>query len=30
MGPPGDPVTQYKLGDTYCCHGGGPMDMVSI
>jgi TPR repeat protein len=26
----GDPVTQYKLGDTYCCHGGGPMDKVSI
>ncbi len=26
----GDPVAQYKLGDTYCCHGGGPMDNVSI
>jgi TPR repeat protein len=26
----GDPVAQYKLGDTYCCHGGGPMDKVSI
>jgi TPR repeat protein len=29
-GASGDPVTQYKLGDTYCCQGGGPMDMVSI
>jgi hypothetical protein len=26
----GDPVAQYKLGDTYCCHGGGPMDKVSV
>ena len=26
----GDPVAQYELGDTYCCHGGGPMDMVSV
>ena len=26
----GDPVAQYRLGDTYCCHGGGPMDEVSI
>jgi hypothetical protein len=26
----GDPVAQYKLGDTYCCKGGGPMDKVSI
>ncbi len=26
----GDPAAQYKLGDTYCCHGGGPMDKVSI
>ena len=26
----GDPVAQYKLGDTYCCQGGGPMDKVSI
>jgi len=26
----GDPVAQYKLGDTYCCHGGGPMDEVSV
>ena len=25
-----DPAAQYKLGDTYCCHGGGPMDKVSI
>jgi hypothetical protein len=26
----GDPVAEYKLGDTYCCHGGGPMDKVSV
>jgi TPR repeat protein len=26
----GDPVVQYKLGDTYCCRGGGPMDKMSI
>jgi Sel1 repeat len=26
----GDAAAQYKLGDTYCCHGGGPMDKVSI
>lgn len=26
----GDPVAQYKLGDTYCCHGGGPMDNLSV
>jgi TPR repeat protein len=26
----GDPAAQYKLGDTYCCLGGGPMDKVSI
>jgi len=26
----GDASAQYKLGDTYCCHGGGPMDKVSI
>jgi Sel1 repeat len=26
----GNPTAQYKLGDTYCCHGGGPMDKVSI
>jgi len=26
----GDPAAQYELGDTYCCHGGGPMDKVSI
>ncbi|HLX79911.1 MAG TPA: hypothetical protein VKS43_04940 [Burkholderiales bacterium] len=25
-----DPAAQYKLGDTYCCQGGGPMDKVSI
>jgi TPR repeat protein len=26
----GDPASQYKLGDTFCCRGGGPMDDVSI
>jgi len=26
----GDAVAQYKLGDTHCCHGGGPMDKVSV
>jgi TPR repeat protein len=26
----GAPTAQYKLGDTYCCMGGGPMDKVSI
>jgi hypothetical protein len=26
----GDPVAQHKLGETYCCHGGGPMDEVSV
>ena len=26
----GDPVAQYKLGDTFCCHGGGPMDNLSV
>jgi TPR repeat protein len=26
----GDPVAMYKLGDTYCCQGGGPMDQISI
>lgn len=25
-----DPVAQYKLGNTYCCQGGGPMDDLSI
>jgi TPR repeat protein len=27
---PGDPVAQYKLGDTSCFHGGGPMDQLSV
>jgi len=26
----GDPVVQYKLGDTYCCRGGGPMDHLTV
>jgi TPR repeat protein len=21
---------QFKLGDSYCCHGGGPMDSMSV
>jgi hypothetical protein len=25
-----DPVDQFKLGNTYCCKGGGPMDDLSI
>ena len=25
-----DPVEQFKLGNTYCCKGGGPMDNLSI
>ena len=26
----GKPVAQYEYGDSWCCHGGGPMDKVSI
>lgn len=26
----GDPVAEYKLGNTYCCHGGGPMDNLTV
>ena len=26
----GDPAAQYKLGNSYCCHGGGPLDAISI
>jgi hypothetical protein len=26
----GKPLAQYKLGESYCCQGGGPMDMVSV
>lgn len=26
----GDAVAQYKLGDAYCCIGGGPMDNLSV
>ena len=26
----GDPVAQYKLGNTYCCLGGGPMDNLTV
>jgi TPR repeat protein len=26
----GDLAAQYKLGDTYCCRGGGPLDIVSV
>jgi hypothetical protein len=25
-----DPIDQFKLGNTYCCKGGGPMDDLSI
>ena len=27
---PNDPVAQYKLGNTYCCKGGGPLNDFSI
>ncbi len=27
---PNDPVAQYKLGNTYCCKGGGPLNDLSI
>jgi TPR repeat protein len=27
---PDDPVAQYKLGNTYCCKGGGPLNDLSI
>jgi TPR repeat protein len=27
---PTDPVEQYKLGNTYCCKGGGPLNDLSI
>ena len=27
---PIDPVAQYKLGNTYCCKGGGPLNDLSI
>ncbi len=26
----GDPIAQYKLGNSYCCRGGGPLDLISI
>jgi hypothetical protein len=26
----GDAASQYELGDSYCCHGGGPMDKLSV
>ncbi len=26
----GDPVAQYKLGNAYCCHAGGPLDAISV
>jgi hypothetical protein len=25
-----DPVAEYKLGNTYCCQGGGPLNDLSI
>ena len=27
---PNDPIAQYKLGNTYCCKGGGPLNDLSI
>ena len=27
---PNDPVAQYKLGNTYCCKGGGPLNDLTI
>ena len=27
---PIDPIAQYKLGNTYCCKGGGPLNDLSI
>lgn len=27
---PNDPFAQYKLGNTYCCKGGGPLNDLSI
>jgi hypothetical protein len=27
---PEDPVAQFKLGNTYCCKGGGPLNDLSI
>jgi len=26
----GDPQAQYRLGNSYCCEGGGPLDLVSV
>ena len=26
----GDPIAQYNLGNTYCCQGGGPLDLISV
>jgi len=25
-----DPIAQYKLGNNYCCQGGGPMDDLTV
>src|ERR1035437_47516 len=25
-----EPVAQYKLGNTYCCQGGGPMNDLTV
>jgi len=27
---PNDVISQFKLGNTYCCKGGGPMDNLTI
>ena len=26
----GDRVAQYRLGDSFCCHVGGPLDSISV
>lgn len=26
----GDRIAQYKLGESFCCHGGGPLDRISV
>ena len=26
----GDRIAQYKLGEAFCCHAGGPLDRISV
>lgn len=26
----GDRIAQYRLGDSFCCHVGGPLDRISV